>query len=319
MDRRRSTAMIAVQGPRAIELAGHAVGQAFVSSIAGRGCAEVEWEGEMLFASRTGYTGEDGLELVVSAQAGPELWRRLLVAGIQPCGLGARDTLRLEAALLLYGNDMGVETNHYEVGLGWAVSLDDDADFVGRQALLRIRESGRKRALVCLKALDRGIMRAGYSILHSGSQAGKVSSGGFSPHLGGEHRPGIPAPAAGEGGDGASGGRTGQAAASASGGTSLLQAREVLYRERGEVPNPSDLRYTQEHEWVRVEDGEGTIGITDYAQDQLGDIVYVDLPTIGTQIVATQKFGEIESVKAISDLNSPATGEIVAVEFGAGR
>ena len=79
------------------------------------------------------------------------------------------------------------------------------------------------------------------------------------------------------------------------------------------MPNPSDLRYTQEHEWVRVEDGEGTIGVTDYAQDELGDIVYVDLPAIGTQIVATQKFGEIESVKAISDLYSPISGEVVAV------
>ena len=184
VDRLRSTAMIAVQGPQAVELAGHAVGEAFVSSIASRHCAEVEWDGEVLFASRTGYTGEDGLELIVPAQAGPELWRQLLAAGVQPCGLGARDTLRLEAALPLYDNDMDMETNPYEVGLGWAVSLDDGADFIGRRALLRIHESGRKRALVCLKALDRGIMRAGYSILHSGSQAGKVSSGGFSPILG---------------------------------------------------------------------------------------------------------------------------------------
>ena len=77
------------------------------------------------------------------------------------------------------------------------------------------------------------------------------------------------------------------------------------------MPTPSDLHYTKEHEWVRVEDNVGTIGITDYAQDQLGDIVYVDLPKAGTQLKQMEKFGEIESVKAVSDLYSPLSGEVV--------
>ena len=79
------------------------------------------------------------------------------------------------------------------------------------------------------------------------------------------------------------------------------------------MPSPEDLRYTREHEWVRVEDGVGTVGITDYAQDQLGDIVYVKLPPVGTVVRQMEPFGEIESVKAVSDLFSPVSGEVVEV------
>ena len=79
------------------------------------------------------------------------------------------------------------------------------------------------------------------------------------------------------------------------------------------MPNPADLRYTKEHEWLRVEDGVGTVGITDYAQDQLGDIVFVELPATGAQLTHLQKLGEIESVKAVSELFSPVSGEVVEV------
>jgi glycine cleavage system H protein len=82
------------------------------------------------------------------------------------------------------------------------------------------------------------------------------------------------------------------------------------------LPSPADLRYTKEHEWVRVADGIGTIGITDYAQDQLGDIVFVDLPAPGTRVKYLEKFGEIESVKAVSELFSPVTGEVVEANTG---
>jgi len=82
------------------------------------------------------------------------------------------------------------------------------------------------------------------------------------------------------------------------------------------MPSPSDRRYTKEHEWVRVEDNMGTVGITDYAQDQLGDIVYVDLPAVGMQVKQLEKLGEIESVKAVSDLYSPVSGEVVEVNQG---
>ena len=182
VDRHLSTAMIALQGPSSLDRVRALVGDAFVGSLKPRRCAETEWRGHTLFASRTGYTGEDGLELIVEGDAAPELWRALIDQGVTAIGLGARDTLRLEAALLLYGNDMDEETNPLEVGLGWVVSLDD-ADFIGKEALVSAERAGNSRELVCLKTEDRGIMRAGCSILHSGEQVGKVTSGGYSPTL----------------------------------------------------------------------------------------------------------------------------------------
>jgi len=184
IDRHHSTTMIAVQGPEALDRLGGLLGGDFVRSLKPRRCGETEWQGQMVFASRTGYTGEDGLELVIDAEHGPHLWVALLGAGVTPVGLGARDTLRLEAALLLYGNDMDEETNPFEVGLDWVVTLDDGADFVGRAAITRVKEHGVARELVCLKAQDRGIMRHGHPIRSGGKDAGAVTSGGFSPTLG---------------------------------------------------------------------------------------------------------------------------------------
>ncbi len=181
--RHTSTAMIAVQGPEALGRLSDVIGGEFVSSLKPRRCGETVWQGHTLFASRTGYTGEDGLELVIDAEAGPELWRSLVDAAVIPCGLGARDTLRLEAALLLYGNDMDEDTNPWEVGLDWVVTLDDGGEFIGREALVRLKEAGVSRQLACLKALERGIMRPGCPVLRSGQDAGKVTSGSYSPTL----------------------------------------------------------------------------------------------------------------------------------------
>jgi aminomethyltransferase len=199
-DRHTSTCMIAVQGPQALERLADVLDPAFVRSLRPRACAETEWRGATVFASRTGYTGEDGLELVAPAEVGPPLWRALLDAGVRPCGLGARDTLRLEAALLLYGNDMDETVNPFEVGLDWAVTLDDKADFIGREALLRLSESPPRRTLACLKAEERGVIRPGCAILRSARQVGNVTSGSHSPTLGGSIAMGfLPPEAAAEG------------------------------------------------------------------------------------------------------------------------
>ena len=195
VDRHASTAMIAVQGPEALGVLNSLLGAEFARSLKPRRCGEKDWRGRTLFGSRTGYTGEDGLELVIDAKAGPELWRALLDAGVTPCGLGARDTLRLEAALLLYGNDIDEETNPFEVGLDWVVTLDDGADFIGREALARIKESGTRRELVCLKAEDRGIMRSHCDIFRQGERVGTITSGGYSPTLGGSIGMGFVPPA----------------------------------------------------------------------------------------------------------------------------
>jgi aminomethyltransferase len=182
-DRHASTAMIAVQGPAALDTLDGVIGREFARSLRPRRCGETQWQGETLFASRTGYTGEDGLELVIDAGAGPSLWRALLDAGVAPCGLGARDTLRLEAALLLYGNDMDEETNPFEVGLDWVLSFDDGADFIGRAALERAAAAGVSRTLVCVSAVGRGIMRGHCGIFQSGERVGTITSGGYSPTL----------------------------------------------------------------------------------------------------------------------------------------
>jgi len=184
VDRHASTAMIAVQGPEALGQLEGVIADEVVRSLKPRRCGETEWRGRMLFASRTGYTGEDGLELVIDGTAGSDLWRALLEAGVQPAGLGARDTLRLEAALLLYGNDMDEETNPWEVGLDWVVTLDDGADFIGRNALVGLKERGLSRELACLTAAGRGIMRSHCDIFREAESVGTITSGGYSPTLG---------------------------------------------------------------------------------------------------------------------------------------
>jgi len=120
---------------------------------------------------------------VASLEAGAHLLERITAEGVVPCGLGARDTLRLEAALPLYGNDIDTSTNPWEAGLGFAVSLDDGVDFAGRAALASAKEAGVTRRLACLRATERGVMRAGYVVLHGDKTVGRVTSGGFSPML----------------------------------------------------------------------------------------------------------------------------------------
>jgi aminomethyltransferase len=184
LDRQSTTVMLALQGPDAPAYLTRVVGPHVPETVRRRRSLEFELMGHKTFVSRTGYTGEDGFELVTSVETGRSLWERLLAAGVEPCGLGARDALRLEASLHLYGQDIDTTINPWEAGLGWVVSLDDEADFVGRAALVRAREAGVQRQLVCLRAVERGVIRTGCDILHGGERVSRVSSGGFSPTLG---------------------------------------------------------------------------------------------------------------------------------------
>jgi aminomethyltransferase len=140
--------------------------------------------GAPVFAARTGYTGEDGFELLLEREAGLALWEQLLAAGVTPCGLGARDTLRLEAAMHLYGNDMDATTTPLEASLGWLVHLEMPAAFIGREALERQTAEGVGRRLVGLRLEGRAIARHGYPVLHDGAVVGEVTSGTWSPTLG---------------------------------------------------------------------------------------------------------------------------------------
>ena len=140
--------------------------------------------GAALFAGRTGYTGEDGFELLLDGPAGRALWQQLLADGVTPCGLGARDTLRLEAAMHLYGQDMDVSTSPLEAGLGWLVHLEMPKPFIGRTPLERQSAEGVARRLVGLKLEGRAIARHGYPVLHDGERVGEITSGSWSPTLG---------------------------------------------------------------------------------------------------------------------------------------
>ena len=135
------------------------------------------------FIARTGYTGEDGFEIMVAPEIGVKLWDALLASGVTPCGLGARDTLRLEAAMCLYGQEISDTTTPLEAGLGWIVHLDTKGDFIGRDVLVRQKAAGVSRKLVGLNMQGRYIARHDYPVVINGLQAGIVTSGTMSPTL----------------------------------------------------------------------------------------------------------------------------------------
>jgi len=174
-------AMIAVQGPHARDKAHAALG-ANVSRLATDLPPFFAAEADELFIARTGYTGEDGYELTLPADQAQGLWDRLLAAGVKPCGLGARDTLRLEAGMNLYGHDMDEQVTPLESGLAWTVAMKDEREFIGRAALQAQQAGGVPRRQTGLLLLDRGVLRAGQAVATAHGQ-GVTTSGGFSPTL----------------------------------------------------------------------------------------------------------------------------------------
>ena len=175
--RRDDSVMVAVQGPR-----GREVIAAVLGDVPGRfRTQETSYEGEVLIVSGTGYTGEAGAEIVAPTAVGESLFRALIEAGAAPCGLGARDTLRLEMGYPLWGQDLDETTSPLEAGLAWAV--DWDHDFVGRDALVAQRDGGLAKKLVGFTTEGRRFARHGYAV-RAGDSTGEVASGNFSPTLG---------------------------------------------------------------------------------------------------------------------------------------
>src|SRR5690349_4135536 len=163
-------ALIAVQGPRSLDRLGLPDAPAFTF-------AEGEIDGVACVVNRTGYTGEQGVELLVAADSAAELWDRVLDRGVVPCGLGARDTLRLEVCYPLHGNDISPDTDAISAGLGWACALS--RDFSGADELRRIKEHGPEQRLVPFVMEERAVPRQGMSI----AEGGEVTSGTHSPML----------------------------------------------------------------------------------------------------------------------------------------
>lgn len=184
LQERNELSMLAVQGPHAIAKTLSILSPAQVDAISTLThfeCVDIDgW-----FFARTGYTGEDGLEIIVPHEEIAQLWTALLNAGVQPCGLGARDTLRLEAGMLLYGQDIDETTTPLESGLAWTVKFEpQDRDFIGMGALLSQKQQGLTRKLVGLTLEDKGIMRAGQRVVVPGHGDGVITSGTYSPTLG---------------------------------------------------------------------------------------------------------------------------------------
>lgn len=180
---RPELSMLAVQGPNAIAKALSVLTPAqidAISTLTNFECVDVD----DYFFARTGYTGEDGLEIVLPAKQIGHLWDALLKAGVNPCGLAARDTLRLEAGMLLYGQDMDETTTPLESGLAWTIKWQpEDRDFIGSGALLSQKQQGIKRKMVGLILKDKGIMRPGQRVVVNSHADGVITSGTYSPTL----------------------------------------------------------------------------------------------------------------------------------------
>jgi aminomethyltransferase len=180
---RDELAMIAVQGPEARERAASLIPEAWRdAALALKPFFGLQ--ADELFVARTGYTGEDGWEIVVPAEAAVELWNAVVAAGISPCGLAARDTLRLEAGMNLYGTDMDETISPLEAGLGWTIAWEPaDRQFVGRAPLEKLRASSDRRKFVGLLLQDKGVLRNHQRVVVEGRPDGEITSGGFSPTM----------------------------------------------------------------------------------------------------------------------------------------
>ena len=184
---RADFAMIAVQGPAArakVQGLLRESDRAAAGKLARFAAIEAQTaDGVPLFVARTGYTGEDGYEIVLPEANAVAFWNALLEAGVKPAGLGARDTLRLEAGMNLYGQDMDETVTPYEAALAWSVALDEGRDFIGRAVLEKQKAGGAPRQMIGLVMDEKGVLRHGQKVLTAQGE-GEVLSGTFSPSLG---------------------------------------------------------------------------------------------------------------------------------------
>jgi len=178
---RPELAMLAIQGPKARETLAELLSGARAEAVSSLKIFAFAQDGDWMIA-RTGYTGEDGVEIMLPNADAVTLWGQLLAAGVAPIGLGARDTLRLEAGLNLYGNDMDNTITPWEANMGWTVMLND-REFIGRQPLLNQQENGHAEQ-VGLILEGKGVLRAHQKVLMPNGEEGEITSGTFSPTLG---------------------------------------------------------------------------------------------------------------------------------------
>lgn len=180
-DQTLTTCMIAIQGPKALELC-KGLTETDAAELKYYFATPSRYKGNACVVSRTGYTGEDGMEIMLGAAHANELWDDLLQRGVKPCALGARDTLRLEAAMPLYGHELNEEIDPFQAGLAWAVKMNK-GDFLGRAALEKRSQDTSLPVRVGLELEGKRIGREGAAVLQNGKEVGKVMSGTFAPTL----------------------------------------------------------------------------------------------------------------------------------------
>lgn len=181
-DNSRQLGLIALQGKQAIDYLNPLIAED-LDNLGGFCHLTTTIEGESVFIARTGYTGEDGFEIMSSPKISEKLWTIWQGKMVNPCGLGARDTLRLEAGMCLYGQDMNEEITPLEAGLSWVVNLNSDFDFISKQILIQQKQQGLSQKLVALELEGKHIARHDYLIFFEGKKVGKITSGTLSPTL----------------------------------------------------------------------------------------------------------------------------------------
>ncbi len=286
------TALMALQGPQSREVL-QRIAKADLSTLPYYWLAQTTIytsQAEVpCMISRTGYTGERGYEVMVGRDWAPWVWDELLLAGrplgIEACGVAARESLRTEAGYLLNGNDMDAQTNPFEAGLGWVVKLNKD--FIGREALQRIKAKGVNRKLVGLEMQDRYTVRNGYAIYKDGKTIGKVTSGPLSPSLTGRSfgLGYVDATHSDPGTDVEVDIRGARRKAR------IITAPFGQRKSKDEAAfttfSPYDLRFTETHEWACIAGNSADtmiVGFSDFGQRSLGDVLCVDLPKVGDRV-----------------------------------
>ena len=226
-----------------------------------------------VMVNRTGYTGEEGVELACAPEDAPALWDAILAAGVTPCGLGARDTLRLEVCYPLHGNDIGPQWDAISSGLGWVCALD--TEFTGVPVLREVKERGPERKLVAFRMTEQAIPRQGMTI----EGGGEVTSGSLSPMLDAGDRARVRSHPDERARHRADGRRPRPRSPRRSDDETDLQARGV--RRVAAESYPDDLLYHAEHDWARIDGDEAVLGVTWFAVDALGELVHYEPPAVG--------------------------------------
>ena len=262
--------------------------------------------GAAMLVCGTGYTGEDGVELLLRPDDAPGVWDAITHAGAMPVGLGARDTLRLEVCFHLYGNDLDESRNPIEAGLGWCCK--EQTGFIGAEAVAAARENGTQEKLVPFAIEGQGIARQG--------NAGGRRRRGHERHVlavsGARDRDGVRFQRARRRGRADRDRRARPGASRRDHAQASLQ-KGTVSTDMADPSYPDDLKYHPEHDWARIEGDSATFGITWYAQDALGEVVFFDAPKVGAEVSKDQPYTEVESVKAVSDVFAPLSGEVTAV------